>query len=316
MKYLLYLLQNWKTRFRRSRVLLHLRRLTTDPEKPVYITMDGRSDGAGAQLHGLISVMALAQEAGWTYLHTPVQNLEHNYTGDPGYDSRWEIFANLGAGEIQIAETEKLWKQEKRAASFLKLAYTPGTLFKVTQCHHLTKIVPEVYESLMPKLRQRYLHSPIPKTTPFTKDALNIALHVRRGDVQAQDNANRFTGNTQLRQIIEDLTRKLAGYNPRIFLYSQGDPTDFAEIDTGNIHFQLDIDPLLTWHHLIMADVLVMAKSSFSYTAGLLSSGIVLYQPFWHPPLDSWISMSECNEQVLDRVKARADDVLHQRRPQ
>jgi hypothetical protein len=42
-------------------------------------------------------------------------------------------------------------------------------------------------------------------------------------------------------------------------------------------------------HSLITADILVMAKSSFSYTAALLSRGIVIYSPFWHAPLQQWI---------------------------
>src|SRR5262249_20717441 len=43
---------------------------------------------------------------------------------------------------------------------------------------------------------------------------------------------------------------------------------------------------------LATADILVMSKSSFSYVAGILSpTGIVLYYPFWHSALPSWIAV-------------------------
>jgi hypothetical protein len=36
------------------------------------------------------------------------------------------------------------------------------------------------------------------------------------------------------------------------------------------------------------ANGLIMAKSSLSHVAGLLSKGSVYYEPFWHGPLSSW----------------------------
>ena len=43
-----------------------------------------------------------------------------------------------------------------------------------------------------------------------------------------------------------------------------------------------------TFTSLVLADVLVISKSSYSYIAGILSEGIVYYQPFWHSPLPNW----------------------------
>jgi len=34
-----------------------------------------------------------------------------------------------------------------------------------------------------------------------------------------------------------------------------------------------------------------MSKSSFSYSAALLSTNIVYYIPFWHKTLDNWLTI-------------------------
>jgi hypothetical protein len=49
---------------------------------------------------------------------------------------------------------------------------------------------------------------------------------------------------------------------------------------------------------MVLADILVTGASSFSYTAGLLSEGIVYYIPFWHAPLPHWTPVD-----VLKKVR-------------
>lgn len=52
----------------------------------------------------------------------------------------------------------------------------------------------------------------------------------------------------------------------------------------------IDGDPLEAFFHLITAEVLVMAPSSFSYAAALLRrpEQETVYYPFWHQPLPHW----------------------------
>jgi len=53
----------------------------------------------------------------------------------------------------------------------------------------------------------------------------------------------------------------------------------------------MDTDVFYTLHHLINADVLVIAKSSFSYLAGIYNQKTVMYFPFYHSPLKNWINI-------------------------
>ena len=46
-----------------------------------------------------------------------------------------------------------------------------------------------------------------------------------------------------------------------------------------------------TFHAMVEADILIVAKSSFSYTAALLNKNKIiknLIENWWHKPLESW----------------------------
>lgn len=55
--------------------------------------------------------------------------------------------------------------------------------------------------------------------------------------------------------------------------------------------FESSLNEFEVLHRLIHADYFVMAKSSMSYIAAVLSTGKVFYEPFWHPPLSQWESL-------------------------
>ena len=43
-----------------------------------------------------------------------------------------------------------------------------------------------------------------------------------------------------------------------------------------------------TFTEMVAADALIMSRSSFSYSAAVLSDGDIYYQKFWHPPMKHW----------------------------
>ena len=78
-----------------------------------------------------------------------------------------------------------------------------------------------------------------------------------------------------VRSIIE--THRLK-YN--VCVFSQGIADDFVALKPAE--FFLNADPVWTMQELIEADVLIMAKGTFSYVAAALSDGIKLYDPWAH----------------------------------
>jgi hypothetical protein len=79
------------------------------------------------------------------------------------------------------------------------------------------------------------------------------------------------------------------GETPSIRIFSQGAPEDFKEFAAFGPEFHLDKPAIWTFHQLVEADVLIMARSAFSFVAGILSEGIKLYEPFQERPLPNWI---------------------------
>lgn len=100
------------------------------------------------------------------------------------------------------------------------------------------------------------------------------------------DNRLRYTSNKRYLDYVRMLKTKFPTYS--ICIYSQGKIDDFKEIALDNVHFFLDGDIKKTFHDLVTAKILVTSKSSFSYSAALLSTGTVYHLPFWAKPLGHW----------------------------
>ena len=96
-------------------------------------------------------------------------------------------------------------------------------------------------------------------------------------------------------------------------IYSLGNVEDFAFLNHLQPVWHVNEGEFLTMVDLVSADILIMAKSSFSYIAGILSRGIVLYEPFWHNGLKRWINMSRGADYITKKIFAiYANKASHQ----
>jgi len=272
------------------------------------ITCRGKRDGGGAQANACISAMAFAAATGLRYLHTPFQYVEHA-PGDPAEWTRaWEEFFGLGQGETVIG-------QEHEAVGIKKFLDTSSLWKKsgvTVEAQHFLGICnahPEFYTAIIPRLWEKYAASDKSGIALDRGDEdLMVAVHIRRGDVSKHDavTGNRFTDDELLLQKVRDIlevTRDL-GLSARVNIYSQGKPEDFAAFAQLGCHLQIDKDAFETVHNLAMSDVLVTAKSAFSFVAGLLSKGVKIYEPFDTVPPGDWM-VSEAAD-PLDKVALRA----------
>ena len=147
---------------------------------------------------------------------------------------------------------------------------------------------PEVIQTL----KDYYYSTPKPAV-----EQNDIAIHVRRGDVNKENGGqpakdkhgveySRFTPNEDYIRIIAVLKKEYPTY--KITLHSTGNLADFSDLLSENVTCKLNEPVLITFHSFVTAKVLVTAKSSLSYSAGILNEGTVYYQDFWHKPLDGW----------------------------
>lgn len=134
----------------------------------------------------------------------------------------------------------------------------------------------------------------------YDSQHMNIAIHVRRGDI-LEDPTNpgltmRFLSNNYFENVLEQVLgyfRKKTEKPLHIWFFSQGKQEDYPEFASyPNLHWCLDLGVQESFLHMVYADVLITSKSSFSYKPALLNKGVkVCPKNFWHgyPDTKDWI---------------------------
>lgn len=140
------------------------------------------------------------------------------------------------------------------------------------------------------------LKNPIPLS--YQKDRLNIAVHIRRGDLlpgrQFSDLSDRMLPDSWyievINSVLESINRKFA-----IHIFSEGAnglyhselgiPCKWNEYfpnTAHEIHELIDTSFTSTFHHLIEADILIGSKSGMTHLAAMLSNNIKIVPRMWH----------------------------------
>ncbi len=239
------------------------------------ITCAGRTDGGGAQVHAVMSAILFSRMAGIAYFHSPFTSVRHGDHPEV-FAARWEAAFNLGQGAPGVPDGVPIISAETFSGGY------SGVPAVVAQGHFhgFAERNPDLYGQLADEFRDR-LALPL-----RSFEAPTIAVHVRRGDVVGETaHAPRLTDNATILRNIKRVQRDHPRH--RVVIFSQGVESDFGPL-ADICAFELNSDVLETISALIAADCLIMAKSSLSYVAGLLSKGSVYYEPFWHGPLSSW----------------------------
>jgi hypothetical protein len=232
------------------------------------ITSTGlRSEGAGSQALMIMNAINFSRSFGLTYVHTPFTLIHHADRNTQDWVTAWETLLNLGAGEAACGV-------ERREV--VNFCYTFTDLDLCFGWRRRGKELANSFKALIPEFRRKYYLNKSPRRT----DEVTVAVHIRRGDVSA-DNPDYFTSNETIWRTISTLQSILDTHRVkyRIRIYSQGNTADFAALDMLGVEFFLDADTIWTMEELIEADILVMAKGCFSYCAALISDGIKIFVP-------------------------------------
>jgi hypothetical protein len=96
----------------------------------------------------------------------------------------------------------------------------------------------------------------------------------------------------------------------RLKLFSQGDPAIFEDFVRLGCELCLDVPALATHRALVEADVLIMSKGAFSYTAGVLNDGIALYDPQKYRPLEEWLMRAPDGSFDEGTFRTRLDELM------
>ena len=255
--------------------------------------------GIGHSVMELNTAVVRAQRWGLRYLHMPLR-------------PTWEDFFSFGFGEAHYEDVIK----QKPIVIDLPYVPLPDDLEQEQRLRGLIQGFRSeelVVFRLFPKtsvfaqsegssfLRDKYMKRRVvdPVENLLEDNKINIAIHIRRGDIMAMMKAG--VGSWEERYVdldyFVDLAKELevlCGEDRVCFnIFSQGELADFQIFDClSNVHYRLDYDVFASFHNLAMADVLIGSPSSFSYLPSLFSDGIKIFRsPFWHdlPNEPDWV---------------------------
>jgi hypothetical protein len=137
----------------------------------------------------------------------------------------------------------------------------------------------------------------------------HIAVHIRRPSIKATvdipahhhgmrvkhisdfsyDIGTRFTADLHFIKVISKL--KVLYPEAQVHIFSEGTPDLFKSFESLGVKLHLDEPANISFTSIVLSDVLVTCKSSFSYVAALLTKGVVWHTPFWHRPASNWLKI-------------------------
>lgn len=224
-------------------------------------TICNRADGFGAQYLAIMSCFAFCyNNENTTYIHTPFKKLCHGQSAEKlnkfiGFPVHNKISKNIDI-------------RKKKYISAVHWSSNPDIYYT---------------EEVKNMLLLYYYSNKKPNI-----DNIDIAIHIRRGDVNSNNGKTsyRYTSNDTYIKIIKYLNKIYPKY--KITIFSEGDKKDFEF--TKNLDVKLEINTNLekTYHSFVKAKVLVTAISALSYSAALLNKNIIYYIPMKHKPLKNW----------------------------
>jgi hypothetical protein len=138
------------------------------------------------------------------------------------------------------------------------------------------------------------------------------------------ESAHRYVRNEVMLRHIVRLRSAMApfGRPVTINLYSEGIVADFQAFADAGCNLHISEDAFETFHNMVTADILMIAHSSFSHLAGILSQGIVLDHrvravqfPGWlHRRGSGEIAINRLRRAILDRTSWRERQFYRARR--
>jgi hypothetical protein len=236
-------------------------------------------DGFGENYKFIIYAILYAEYLNEEFHYTKMSNIEHNYDSDIEFVTKKEKLINI----INNYPIAKEHIQYKRPDRFELLHFFENNIdfcIKSKSLKYLKNIFKEVNE------------------TKFDSSFCNIAIHIRKMNIQDISKSNLQVPGTDVPiDLYNTIIRQLKNIynNCKIHIYSQTENN--LELSKEKSSFDFEDDSIVlhlnetvekTFIDFVYADVLVVAPSSFSYSAGLLSDGVIYYIESCHKALPNW----------------------------
>lgn len=259
-------------------------------------------EGFGSLLQFALSAYIVAREKGIPYVHSEFQ-FEH---------------------ATQEGKNEKEWNAELNNAV---KSFVPCHVFKDREPHNVGVMRPEKLfleialrnrSPIFRELSNRYLEL---NKTPcyFDKSRVNIAIHARTFNSTDCDTSSfreyvkpGSESDTFLLEMIRQLSAAFPGCYFHLYAKDKNMVAHYATI--SNMHIYSETSLLSDLHHMIVADILIMAKSSLSLIASYYRSGPSLIRESYGyavPPTVSFVHNNELKQSdILGLILCYGDPLL------
>jgi hypothetical protein len=276
-----------------------------------FLTYDNDiwNDGFGAQIQRILSIYILSKIFNLNYFHSNIilnRNIDGLSLKDITDESYLEKFNNLfiELNNNSIIEFNEEIRMNVFDIDQINLIISKqidfNVLIRICGCHDyidnnstiLDKFIPHSLSWIDSKLNEH----------------LNIAVHIRRGDVSTQ-HVDRYVYIDFYIDIINNLTNILSGYLFEYNIYCDSITSDemnelIMKCSTSKMTFHINTDVIQTFMAFVNCDILIAGKSSFSYAASFLrQKGIILYIPIRHAYSEKHLRLDSANSIIINKEK-------------
>lgn len=299
--------------------------------KKICVSTLSRVDGMGSQAVYILDVLSYLFHRGWQFCGMTqffeAHGVQHAYRfydflfGDHRYvDLFSQVSSRCGANSPTSTPCVFLDTNESSVLESIK-ASNPTIVRWNAQAWALERFYDSQFINLVRRgaacgIMHSYSHSHLYRHGEILRHSdrkkevgypLIVAAHLRLGDAFAD--TYRYPAFQLYRQVFELLLRLrptaefhvFTSVEPRfpfnetfVLQYFSGINVTVHIDDEATLSATSDVTRAIA--HMALADVLVTARSSFSYLAGLLNNNCVLYQPFYshyYHPLPGWLELPE-----------------------
>ena len=255
-----------------------------------FLTNRVRSDGGGSQVLYAFFTLAIADWLKLPYKHRPFERIEH-YTGEEqDFIDKWnkvfDFSKHFGSPDsFPVFSLGSRFQLLRALTSRAREVGITSHRFREVSDQH-----PEILEQKRGILREIY--SPIEAKESPLNLLHGVSFHLRRGDVSSQSHPLRFTTVETLAEDAETLSTALGPGFGAWVVVGELEPLEAELLAEKGFHVVSTNNAFEALHHLVSAPILVTGVSSFSYLAGLINRGKIVFRDFWHPPMSDWVSLS------------------------
>mmetsp|Transcript_4686 Transcript_4686/g.4819 ORF Transcript_4686/g.4819 Transcript_4686/m.4819 type:complete len:306 (+) Transcript_4686:9-926(+) len=261
------------------------------------------SDGYGHQLEGKMScLMADYMHPRLRYIHIPFDQMQHT----PDLIEKAENFSNIGDNSTH----ESILKQFNpnihrktvdppwlRTIAFENNSCLSNTIYVMDNCWEMLYKPPYsmMIDQVRYRLRESYFKTSKPPTG-FNASRINVVVHIRRGDARV-----RYLPVDYYKTAMDYLRHHFS--LPPIFWIVTDDPRwpGHRKLKQNPVTHKTYRDVVLprladslalfrSFHRMVMADAIILSRSSLSSAAALLSNASVLIASSKHnrTPREGW----------------------------